>query len=391
LVSGLLAVTASGPLAAADRPATTVAAWEPARAEPVESDIASEKQLRTGIRAYVTGDFKSAADSLSAALQGTLTSSQTASALLYRGLAYRKQEMPGRALSDLTRALQQTNGLSEAERADAEENRSLASQEAGLGPTESVAAPVVSLATAEPPPKLAPPVASKPKPARTESNWIETGSITTTAAPPAPKPQPAAQVVVGKTVPAPAESNWVKTGSITTTAAPPAPKPEPAAASWADKVQVSMAPLPTAPPVPDAPLPQASVAVAPAQPAPAPTAAAPVTAPAAVTSNPAAPATPPAPVAATPAPAVTEAPAAPKDFHLQIATLHSRSEAFALSVRLTSQYGGEFGRRKLKVSATQAENQEMAYRVRLGPYANAEEPQRVCSSLRAAGYECLVE
>ena len=71
--------------------------------------------------------------------------------------------------------------------------------------------------------------------------------------------------------------------------------------------------------------------------------------------------------------------------------MHSRSEAFALSVRLTSQYGGEFGRRKLKVSATQAENQEKAYRVQLGPYANADEPQRVCTSLRAAGYECFVE
>jgi hypothetical protein len=27
----------------------------------------------------------------------------------------------------------------------------------------------------------------------------------------------------------------------------------------------------------------------------------------------------------------------------------------------------------------------------LGPYANTEEPERVCTSLRAAGYECLVE
>ena len=402
LVSATLAVAAIGPLAAADRPATTVAAWEPARAEPVESDIAAEKQLRTGIRAYVTGDFKSAAASLSGALQGTLTSSQTASALLYRGLAYRKQGMPGRALSDLTRALQQANGLSDAERADAEENRTLASQEAGLGSTESVAPPVVPLVTAEPPPKPAAPViankpapaspvvANKSAPAPAEINWIETGSITTTTvAPPAPNSEPAAPVVVGKAAPAPAEGNWIETRSIaTTTVASPAPKPEPATVSWDDKVQVSMAPLPTAPPVPDAPVPQTSVAVAPVQPAP--VAAAPVATAALDTAAPAA--APPAPVAAPPVPApVTEAPAAPKDFHLQIATVHSRGEAFALSVRLTSQYGGEFGRRKLKVSATQAENQEKAYRVRLGPYANAEEPQRVCTSLRAAGYECLVE
>ena len=267
LVSAMLAAAASGQLAAADRPATTVAAWEPARAEPVESDIASEKQLRTGIRFYVTGDFKSAADSLSAALQGTLTSSQTASALLYRGLAYRKQGMPGRALSDLTRALQQANGLSDAERADAEVNRISASQEAGLGTTESVAAPVVPL-VAEPPRKPAAPViVGKAAPEPAASNWIETGSITTTVAPPAPKSEPAAPAIVGKGAPAPAESNWVKTGSITTTVAPPAPKPEPTTVSWDDKVQVSMAPLPTAPPVPDAPVPQTSVAVAPVQPA----------------------------------------------------------------------------------------------------------------------------
>ena len=373
LVSAIFAVVAIGPLAAADRPATTVAAWEPARAEPVESDIAAEKQLRTGIRSYVTGDFKSAADQLSAALQGTLTSSQTASALLYRGLTYRKQGSPGRALTDLTRALQQPGGLSDAERSDAEENRIIASQEAGLGTAEAVAAPVVPLATAEPAPKpVAPVIASKAAAAPAEGKWIETGSITTSVAPPAPRANPAAIL---------------------------ADKPAPAASSWGDKVQVKMAALPTAAPVPDAPVPQTSVAVAPA-PAPA----APVAAVPAIAVAPAANApdkatrapTPPVSahtVATTPAPAppVAEAPAAPKDFHLQIATLHSRSEAFALSVRLTSQYGGEFGRRRLQVSETQAENQERAYRVRLGPYANAEEPQRVCTSLRSAGYECLVE
>ncbi len=175
LVSAIFAVVAIGPLAAADRSVTKVAAWEPARAEPVESDIASEKQLRTGIRSYVTGDFKSAADQLSAALQGTLTNDQTARALLYRGLTFRKQGSPGRALTDLTRALQQANGLSDAERSAAEENRNLASQEAGLGMAEAVAAPVVPLATAEPAPKpVAPVIASKAAAAPAEGKWIET-------------------------------------------------------------------------------------------------------------------------------------------------------------------------------------------------------------------------
>jgi hypothetical protein len=76
--------------------------------------------------------------------------------------------------------------------------------------------------------------------------------------------------------------------------------------------------------------------------------------------------------------------------HLQVATA-SRSQAFALSVRLTSQYGGEFGGRKLELYKTLAESQGATYRLRLGPYANAEEPQELCVSLRSAGYECFVE
>ena len=58
-------------------------------------------------------------------------------ALLYRGLTYRKQGMPGRAVSDLTSALLLPDGLSDAERIDAEQNRVAASREAGLPDTET--------------------------------------------------------------------------------------------------------------------------------------------------------------------------------------------------------------------------------------------------------------
>jgi len=30
------------------------------------------------------------------------------------------------------------------------------------------------------------------------------------------------------------------------------------------------------------------------------------------------------------------------------------------------------------------------YRVRLGPYASAKEPQHLCGSLRSSGFDCLV-
>jgi cell division septation protein DedD len=144
-------------------------------------------------------------------------------------------------------------------------------------------------------------------------------------------------MIVSEPAPTPTEDKPTATGSVT-----PAGETRRVGASWSDTVQVTMAELP-----------------------------------------------PPTPVASV---SVAETPAGPpKDFHLQIATLSSRSEAFALSVRLTSQYGSEFGRRRLAVSEMQDENQAKAYRVWLGPYANAEEPQRVCASLHAGGFDCLVE
>jgi hypothetical protein len=303
LVSATLLIFASGPLSAADSPAKTLAAWGPvhtesARSEPAESDSSSEKSLRAGIRAYVTGDFKLAVTLLGAALKGTLSSDQAARALFYRGLAYRKQGLPGRALSDLTRALQQADGLSPAERSDAEENRVAASQEAGLPNVESAVVPLVA---------------------------VEGGR------------ESSAEVLVSAPAPTPAVGKSTATGSVA-----PAVETRPTGLSWSDTMQVTMAALP-----------------------------------------------PPTQVSSV---SVAEVPAAQaKDFHLQIATVSSRSEAFAFSVRLTSQYGGEFGRRRLVVSEMQGENQGRAYRVRLGPYANADEPQRVCASLRAGGYECLVE
>jgi hypothetical protein len=305
-VAAALLIFANGPLSAADNPAKILAAWgpvdsAPTRSEPAESDSSSEKSLRAGIRAYVTGDFKLALTLLGVALQGTLSSDQVARALFYRGLAYRKQGMPGRALSDLTRALQQPDGLSAAERSDAEENRIAASQEAGLPSVESVVVPRVAR-----------------------------DSVQESVAP------------LPISAPVPVESKLTVTGSVA-----PLVETQPIGLSWNDTVQVKLAELP--PPTPVATVPVATVS----------------------------------------APEVPAGP--PKDFHLQIATVGSRSEAFALSVRLTSQYGSEFGRRRLVVSEMQGENQARAYRVRLGPYANAEEPQRVCDSLHAGGYECLVE
>jgi sporulation related protein len=296
------------PLSAAEGPAPTVGASQNLDAldsTSSESESSAEISLRTGIRAYVTGELKLAAASLSTALQGRLDSNQTARALLYRGLTYRKQGMPGRAVSDLTSALQQADGLSDAERNEVEHNRIAASREAGLPETETV---VVTLS---------------PKEDAQSTN---------------------AASVIREPAPAPAMDASIVTGSIA-----PAHEPRQTSSDWSGATNVAAAAL--------------------AQPAQASTAF--VTQVAAV--------------------APEKKSEAPGHVHLQIASVHSRSEAFALSVRLTSQYGSEFGNHKLKVSETLAENQGTTYRLRLGPYANAEEPQKLCASLRAGGYECALE
>ena len=91
-----------------------------------------------------------------------------------------------------------------------------------------------------------------------------------------------------------------------------------------------------------------------------------------------------APTAANPAPS-------PAGIFLRIAAVRSQAEAYALTVRVTSQHGTEFGTHRAMVTPTVDENLGKIYRVRLGPYPNANEPQELCNSLRTGGYDCVVE
>ena len=77
-------------------------------------------------------------------------------------------------------------------------------------------------------------------------------------------------------------------------------------------------------------------------------------------------------------------------YHVQIAAVRSRSEAYALSVRLLSQYGGEFGSRRPAVKETVIGSMGTFYRVSVGPYASERETAQLCGSLRANGFDCLV-
>jgi hypothetical protein len=88
---------------------------------------------------------------------------------------------------------------------------------------------------------------------------------------------------------------------------------------------------------------------------------------------------------------VTAAPPAPPEIRLLVGVAHSRSEAFALAVRLTSQRGPLGPRRPQIADTTPPGTSPPLYRLRLGPFADAGQAQSLCRSLNDSGYACAVE
>jgi tetratricopeptide (TPR) repeat protein len=83
--------------------------------------------------------------------------------------------------------------------------------------------------------------------------------------------------------------------------------------------------------------------------------------------------------------------AASTGVRVQVARVQTKSEAYALVVRLISQHGAEFDPSMLKIVQGVAENKPPVYLVRLGPFASADEAQKRCSSLRKSGFDCVVQ
>lgn len=100
----------------------------------------------------------------------------------------------------------------------------------------------------------------------------------------------------------------------------------------------------------------------------------------------------------TPAPSKTAAgsvttastAAAGGHYRVQVATVRSRSEAQALASKVKAQHAAILGSRQPEVDETVIGNMGTFYRVRIGPYANAEEPSSLCAKLRASGLDCLI-
>lgn len=356
----------SGPAPAAaakGAPAKGVRKGQPAAAANADGDGQAKKDpavalrsLETGIKSYEIGKLDPAVQSLTSALAGGLPSQQMARALYYRGLAFRKQAKPAQAISDLTSAIWLKGGLADAERASAIESRAAAYREAGLGEPAPVgdvtrtAAPVVATSTsAETKPSV--PAANRQTATATAepssggvggffSGLFGGGSAASTSAEAAPS----------------------TTASTAKTATPAT-----ATSSWGDATSVASSKGRTI---------AAGAAAIPAPPAAIPPAAA---------SAPAVKVAAAAPVAAVPA-----APAFKGKFRLQVAAVRSRTEAEALASKLKQAHGSAIGGREPAIEQSVIGAMGTFYRVRVGPYADANEPRQLCARIKPDGFDCLV-
>ena len=369
-----------------------------------------EKLYNAGIKAYEAGKHADAIKHLGAAIRaGGLQKTQIAKALYYRGLAFRKKGKPGQAISDLTSAYWLNEGLTTAQRSDALSSRNAAYREAGISNAPAASESVVVAAE--------PAVMSVPSLDASTSGW-ETATLGKIASPAtnasstsqstSPAPAIAAAPASKSSTSASDSSDSGSSGGVggffssitnlftgggsssnqpapsqsknSDTTASIATKPE--TSSWTQTTQVAPTP-PSAKPTKPAHVAtpfttQVAAAPPPAKPAQ-------VTTP--FTTQVAA-ATPPAVAAQPSKPKVTTAPSG--KYRLQVAAVRSRREADAVASRLMQKYGGKLGQRRPVVDEAVIGSMGTFYRVRVGPYANAKEPQQLCGTLRTSGFDCLV-
>ncbi len=404
--------TAPGP-GSSDKPgAGKPAAKDTPKADP-KTLPPGQKLFNAGIKAYEAGKHGDAIKHLGSAIRsGEIEKQQMALALYYRGLAFRKKNRPGQAISDLTSAVWLKEGLTPAQKNEALSNRNAAYREAGISDapaaTESVVVAAEAVTKTD---TVAAPGSSSPDAGISGWETATLGSIAT------PKSANANSLPGSKVAAAPASNSATSASSSNSSGSgssgggvsgffssitnlftgggssssepapsqnkeavtsPPIPtKPE--TSSWNQKTQVATAAPPTKPKKPAQVTTPFATQVAAADPPPKPTKPAQVTKPFATQVAAASPPSKPK-VASTPS----------GKFRLQVAAVRSRSEADAVAANLMQKYGGKLGQRRPIVDEAVIGSMGTFYRVRVGPYANAKEPQQLCATLRSSGFDCLV-
>lgn len=398
-----------------------------------EAQQAAKRAYDAGIKAFGAAKYQSAVDQLNVALRGGgLGTAEMAKGLYVRGAAYRKLNKPALAISDLTSALWLKNGLNDADRQAATAERAQAYKAAGItdaapapvARTDAVpdAAPVVPAAAPAAPasasasgraisPALAgqqqvaaseggfpqplslggeSAVPSSPQYARTEDKATSGGAINQAAAleqpysstPSAPvsaqqpafsaAPMDGAATPVGSTASAAGAGSGISGFFSNLFGGSTSPSQAPEAVQTASTGPATASPVsPQASSWNSTSLSQGSTkqtaktaALAPQQ-------------------------------AASPAPAAPTVPvktAKTKSgkYKLHIAAVRSREEAEALAKRLNAEHGAQFQNRQAAVDEAVIGSMGTFFRVRVGGYANQEEPRSLCNSLRNSGYDCLV-
>jgi len=471
-------------------------------APPAQADTAAaQRAYAAGSKAFEAGDMAAAQQQLSAALAGGgLPNSQMARALYLRGAASRRLGKPAQAISDLTTAVWLKGGLSDTDKAKANEERQLAYREAGLGDTpppigaapldqstKSAAGGVTpskpgtqvvqvteqsfwnnfsmptlpsltgSSQPAQPTETAAAAAAPQAESGQSSSFWsfLSPGSppaeASAGAAAPAlgiaPQPASAETGVAGSLTGAPAvvPTSWETQTAAVAVSSEPAAAAVPIASGYASQpvAETGISPMgalsgfssgPTAGASPPStlsnPLAGTGTAVsnffgnmfgsgssAPAEPATSPVMTgsteqpphwgAETTAATGQTSSMVqrGPDSPPpssggdallpwgaassaAPAAA--APAKVAAVGGAGKYKLQVAAVRSRAEADRLAQTLTAYPPVREGKVTAEIDEAVIGSMGTFYRVRLGPYANASEPNQLCKTLKPQGFDCLV-
>jgi hypothetical protein len=368
-----------------------------AEKKPAASGV---KSYEAGAKAFEAGKYGPAIQSLSTALSaGGLSSQQMAKALYYRGAAYRKTGKSAQAISDLTSAVWLKNGLSDADRAAAMEQRQGAYQEAGLGTATPIGAPPLdapptvakaaqpSQTTPPPPPAAA--TAAAPADSAT-SSWsasseksaaessvpnlsTPSGGYATLSSPDAPSLSALPQGDAAAASPAPLGNvgsaignagsavsgffgglfgggNTATTDPSTnvataTATAPPTPQPQPPPAGGWEPATSAVAP----PAKPDgkAIAKKKTVAVD------------------------------------------TGRTTAAGKYRLQVGIVSSRDEAEQITARLRAEHAQAIGTAAPAIDEVTFGSGTF-YRVQVGPYASAAEPGQFCTALKPKGFDCLV-
>ncbi len=70
--------------------------------------------------------------------------------------------------------------------------------------------------------------------------------------------------------------------------------------------------------------------------------------------------------------------------------MRSRDDAARVAAQIKKDHAFRLGARQTEIDKAVIGNMGTFYRVRIGPYANATEPRKLCTVLRPHGYDCLV-